>query len=83
MKPKVLTLMILVKELIWNQKIFYDLILKATKNGTSIIICSSDPSELCRLCNRVIVLKAGIKVADFSGKQLTLEKIESIHRNFK
>ena len=28
-------------------------------------------------CNRVIDLKAGIKVADFSGKQLTLEKIES------
>ena len=78
MKPKVLILDDPSQGVDMESKnILYDLILKATKNGTSIIMCSSDPSELCRLCNRVIVLKAGIKVADFSGKQLTLEKIES------
>ena len=53
MKPKVLILDDPSQGVDMESKnILYDLILKATKNGTSIIICSSDSSELCRFCIR-------------------------------
>jgi len=78
LKPKVLILDEPAQGVdIQSKEVIYNLVFEASNSGASIIICSSDPDELCLLCNRVIVLKAGIKVADFSGKQLTAERIEA------
>lgn len=61
---------------IQSREVIYCLIAEACQQGASIIVCSSEAEELALLCHRVIVLKAGLKVADLSVEQLTSERIE-------
>jgi ribose transport system ATP-binding protein len=51
------------------------LIVDAAATGVAVLMCSSDAEELAHLCDRVIVLRAGRKVADLSGTFMTPERI--------
>lgn len=77
LKPKVLILDEPTQGVdIQSREVIYQLIVEACQAGSSLVICSADAEELALLCHRVIVLKAGIKVADLSGPYLTPERIE-------
>lgn len=44
---------------------------EAADRGIAIVVCSSDAKELVRLCDRVLVLRAGRVVTELSGDDLT------------
>lgn len=50
---------------------FYQLLLKLTQSGTTILFYSSDDQELLDLCPRVLVMQDGRIKADLSGQNLT------------
>ena len=43
----------------------------AAERGVAVLICSSDAKELVRLCDRVLVMRGGVIVAELSGAGLT------------
>ncbi len=49
----------------------YELILAATRAGTSVVVCSSDTEELVLLCDRVLVLEGGRLVSEIQRESLT------------
>jgi len=49
----------------------YDEIERAAADGAGVIVCSSDAKELVRLCDRVLVMRAGDVVAELAGDELT------------
>jgi ribose transport system ATP-binding protein len=53
----------------------YELILAASRNGTGILLCSSDLKELVTLCDRVVVLKDGRIVSEIPRESLTEERL--------
>jgi ribose transport system ATP-binding protein len=53
----------------------YELILAASRNGTGVLLCSSDLKELVTLCDRVVVLKDGRIVSEIPRESLTEERL--------
>jgi ABC-type sugar transport system ATPase subunit/ribose/xylose/arabinose/galactoside ABC-type transport system permease subunit len=53
----------------------YDLILTARREGTGVLLCSSDTKELVSLCDRVLVLKEGRVISDIPRESLTEERL--------
>ncbi|MEU9967537.1 sugar ABC transporter ATP-binding protein [Streptomyces malaysiensis] len=49
----------------------YQLIETAAADGAAVVVASSDTEELCRLCDRVLVLGQGRITAELSGRGLT------------
>lgn len=56
---------------------FYQLLADLQKQGTAIILYSSDDDELLGLCNRVLVLHDGQRTAELSGDDLTHSNLVS------
>lgn len=50
-------------------------LLEAAKEGTALLVSSSDIDELAALCHRVLVLGAGRIVADLAGSAITAARI--------
>lgn len=50
--------------------VIFQLIAEAASRGMGILICSSDTRELAQTCDRVIVLREGIQVAEASRPHL-------------
>ncbi len=48
----------------------------AAAGGAGVIVCSTDSDELARLADRVIVLQRGRVVAELTGTDITIERIE-------
>lgn len=53
----------------------YDLIEKATQEGTAVLLISSEYADLEHMCDRVLVLRNGRIVAELKGDQLTEQRI--------
>jgi ribose transport system ATP-binding protein len=53
----------------------YQALTAAARQGTSVIVASSDSEELARLCDRVVVLRDGQVTAELHGGALTAEAI--------
>ncbi len=53
----------------------YELVLAARREGTAILLCSSDTKELVTLCDRVLVLKEGRVVSEVARESLTEERL--------
>ncbi len=53
----------------------YELILTARREGTGVLLCSSDPKELVSLCDRVLVLRQGRVVSEIAREQLSEERL--------
>jgi ribose transport system ATP-binding protein len=53
----------------------FSLIARIAQEGTSVLVIDSDIEDLCRLCDRVVVLRDGSIASELSGDQLTREKI--------
>lgn len=53
----------------------YHLLREATKDGRAVVVVSSDASELAGLCDRIIVISRGRKVAEIAGADASEEKI--------
>lgn len=53
----------------------YELVLAARRNGTAILLCSSDTKELVSLCDRVLVLKEGRVVSEVPRESLSEERL--------
>jgi ribose transport system ATP-binding protein len=53
----------------------HHLIDRAAAGGAAVVVASSDNAELVRLCDRVLVLRGGMIVADLSGSGLTEERL--------
>jgi len=53
----------------------YRQITDAAANGLAVMITSSDAEELVHLCDRVIVLRAGMVSAELAGSSLTEERL--------
>lgn len=49
----------------------YNIINELTRNGASILLVSSDFSELAGMCNRVIAIKKGRLVAEFGHEEVS------------
>jgi ABC-type sugar transport system ATPase subunit len=49
----------------------YELIVQAAAEGAAIVIASSDTEELTRLCDRVLVLRDGVVVAEVPQESLS------------
>jgi ribose transport system ATP-binding protein len=49
----------------------YELIAAAAREGTGVVISSSDPEELVMLCDRVLVMQGGRVAADVPREELT------------
>lgn len=50
--------------------VIFRLIADAAKNGAGVLICSSDTRELAQTCDRVIVLRDGVVVAEVTRPNL-------------
>lgn len=53
----------------------YHHIAEAARQGTAVLVASSDPKELVHLCDRVLVLRAGMLAAELTGALLTEEQV--------
>lgn len=53
----------------------YQQIAEAAREGMAVLIASSDAEELVHLCDRVIVLRAGMVSAELAGANLTEERL--------
>jgi ribose transport system ATP-binding protein len=49
----------------------FALVAAAAEGGAGVLICSSDAKELAQVCDRVLVMRDGDVVAEFSGDDLT------------
>lgn len=49
----------------------YELIEGAARDGAGVLVCSSDAKELAMICDRVLVLRKGSRVAELKGVELT------------
>ncbi|MCY4272292.1 MAG: sugar ABC transporter ATP-binding protein [bacterium] len=75
-KPKVLLLSEPTQGVdVGAKPIIYDLIDGAAAEGLAVVVASSDPSELVRLSDRVLVMRGGQVVAELSGRQLTESRV--------
>ena len=43
----------------------------AASEGLTVVVCSTDVGDLVALCDRVIVLRSGRKIAEFRGGEIT------------
>jgi ribose transport system ATP-binding protein len=50
---------------------FYNLLAQLRREGTAIVLYSTDDQELLGLCDRVLVLRDGEVTAELSGSTLT------------
>ena len=50
---------------------FYELARRLADAGTTVIVYSSEDSELLTLCDRILVLNGGAITADLTGERLT------------
>ena len=57
------------------KSMIYQTLTAAARQGTAIVVTSSDNEELARLCDRVVVLRDGQVAAELHGSALTLEAI--------
>jgi ribose transport system ATP-binding protein len=57
------------------KSMIYQALTAAARQGTAIIVASSDNEELARLCDRVVVLRDGQVAAELHGSALTLDAI--------
>ncbi len=53
-----------------SKRSIYDLIASASGNGLAVLIVSSELEELIGLCHRIVVMRAGQFVAEFSHPDL-------------
>ena len=53
----------------------YELILAARRDGTGVLLCSSDTKELVSLCDRVLVLREGRVASEIPRESLTEERL--------
>jgi ribose transport system ATP-binding protein len=53
----------------------YELIARVAATGAATLVFSSDTKELTTLCQRVLVIRDGLLVADVSGGQLSEERL--------
>ena len=53
----------------------YQQIAEAAQGGMAVLIASSDAEELVHLCDRVLVLRAGMLSAELTGANLTVEQL--------
>lgn len=53
----------------------------AAKGGMAVLICSSDLDDLEEVCDRVVVFRGGVTVAELKGDEVTRDAI--IHETFR
>jgi ribose transport system ATP-binding protein len=53
----------------------HHLIDEAATQGVAVLVCSSDEAELERLCDRVVVLRHGRPVSEFSGAEVQTRRL--------
>jgi ABC-type sugar transport system ATPase subunit len=53
----------------------YQIIDELTSNGVAVLLISSDIQELLLLSDRIVVMRAGELVGEFSGDEMTEVKI--------
>ncbi|WP_292235721.1 sugar ABC transporter ATP-binding protein [Mesorhizobium sp.] len=56
----------------------YEIIANATKSGMALLLVDSDFEDLCRLCDRVLVMTEGTIVAELAGATKTANRISEI-----
>jgi simple sugar transport system ATP-binding protein/ribose transport system ATP-binding protein len=54
-----------------SRRAIYDLIVEQANAGTGVLVISSDVEEVIGLCHRVLVVRAGSIVAQFTGDDMT------------
>lgn len=58
-----------------SRRSIYDLIVAQAEQGIGVIVISSDVEEVLGLAHRILVIRAGRIVAEFSGDEMTEENI--------
>jgi len=53
----------------------YEAIAETAAAGTAVLVASSDAEELVHVCDRVLVLRAGMLAAELSGASMTEERV--------
>jgi ribose transport system ATP-binding protein len=53
----------------------YEAIAQTAQAGTAVVVASSDAEELVHVCDRVLVLRAGMLAAELSGSSMTEERV--------
>lgn len=53
----------------------YEAIAQTAASGTAVVVASSDAEELVHVCDRVLVLRAGMLAAELSGSSMTEERV--------
>jgi simple sugar transport system ATP-binding protein/ribose transport system ATP-binding protein len=54
-----------------SRRAIYDLIVEQANAGSGVLVISSDVEEVIGLCHRVLVVRAGSLVAEFTGDEMT------------
>jgi ribose transport system ATP-binding protein len=54
------------------------LIQQATGQGLAVVLIDSDFEELCRLCDRVLVINRGLITTELSGPELTPDRVSEM-----
>ena len=53
----------------------YEAIAQSAESGTAVLVTSSDAEELVHVCDRVLVLRAGMLAAELDGSSMTEERV--------
>jgi ribose transport system ATP-binding protein len=56
----------------------WELVRRATAEGTAVLVVSSDYEELAGVCDRVLILRSGRIVSEVSGSDLTDKNLERL-----
>jgi ribose transport system ATP-binding protein len=57
------------------REIIFDAILDAARNGMCVLFFSTEPEQVVRVCDRVIVIRDGIAESELAGEELKLEAL--------
>ncbi len=56
----------------------WEFVRRATREGTAVLVVSSDYEELAGVCDRVLIIRSGRIVAEASGTELTDKNLERL-----
>jgi ribose transport system ATP-binding protein len=50
----------------------------AARNGSAVLVASSDDSELCDICDRILILRDGTVAAELAGEDISPHRVASL-----
>jgi ribose transport system ATP-binding protein len=58
-----------------TREVIFDVLRSLAKQSVAILLISSEPDQLAKICNRVLIVRSGTISTELSGEQVTEEEV--------